>query len=258
LHFARFLTKLAHPPNAQAFNRIAQSQESLMSRKWFSIIALIAAAISLVSVSSCGDPQELVSITIQPATETIGASDIPVSADAGAQVQLRALGSYLHPPVTKDITSQVTWTSNAPQMFTVSATGLLTATGLSCGATLVSATVQTNADASGVSSSGAVITGYMTANVTCFTSTSSGGAEPTVSVTFPGSGSGTVTSSPVGLSCANTATNCSASFPTGTNLTLTATPFGTFGGWSGCGTVSGDTCMINNVTSDVVVTATFD
>ncbi len=231
-----------------------------MSRTWFSIVALIATAISLVGVSSCGDPQELVSITIQPGTETIGASDIPVSADAGAQVQLRALGSYLHPPVVKDITNQVTWTSNTPQMFTVNSTGLLTATGLSCGGTLVSATVQTNADASGVSSSGAVITGYMTANVTCFTSSSSGGggSEPTVSVTFPGSGSGTVTSSPLGLSCASTATNCSASFPTGTNLTLTATPFGTFGGWSGCGTVSGDTCTINNLTNNVAVTATFD
>lgn len=231
-----------------------------MSRTWFSIVALIATAISLVGVSSCGDPQELVSITIQPGTETIGASDIPVSADAGAQVQLRALGSYLHPPVVKDITNQVTWTSNTPQMFTVNSTGLLTATGLSCGGTLVSATVQTNADSSGVSSSGAVITGYMTANVTCFTSSSSGGggSEPTVSVTFPGSGSGTVTSSPLGLSCASTATNCSASFPTGTNLTLTATPFGTFGGWSGCGTVSGDTCTINNLTNNVAVTATFD
>jgi hypothetical protein len=231
-----------------------------MNRKWFSIIALIAVAISLVDVSSCGDSQELVSITIQPGTETIGASNIPVSADAGSQVQLRALGSYLHPPVTKDITNQVTWNSNTPQMFTVSSTGLLTATGLSCGGTLVSATVQTNADASGVSSSGAVVTGYMTANVTCFTSSSSGGggSEPTVSVTFPGSGAGTVTSSPLGLSCASTATNCSASFPTGTNLTLTATPFGTFGGWSGCGTVSGDTCTIDNLVNNVAVTATFD
>ena len=27
-------------------------------------------------------------------------------------MQLRALGTYIHPPVTKDITNQVTWESN--------------------------------------------------------------------------------------------------------------------------------------------------
>ena len=124
-----------------------------------------------------------------------------VSADAGSQVQLRALGTYLHPPVTKDITNQVTWTSNTPQMFTISSTGLLTATGLSCGGTLVSATVSTNADGSGVSSSGAIVTGYMTANVICYSSTtgSGGGSQPTLTVTFPGTGLGTVSSSPLGL-----------------------------------------------------------
>jgi Bacterial Ig-like domain (group 2) len=236
----------------------------LMIRKWFSICLLIAAAVSVLAVSSCGDPQELVSITIQPGTETFGASNVPVSELAGAQVQLRALGTYVHPPVTKDITDQVTWVSNTPQMVTVSSTGLITVTGGPCGGTLISATVQTNADASGVSASGAVVTGYMTADVTCFTGTSSsggsgsGGAEPAISVTFAGTGSGTVTSSPLGLSCASTATLCSAAFATGTNVTLTATPFGTFGGWQGCGSVSGDTCTIDNLSSDVSVTATFN
>jgi len=49
--------------------------------------------------------------------------------NAGAGVQLRALGSYIHPPVTKDITNKVTWASNDTRMFSVSSTGLLTATG---------------------------------------------------------------------------------------------------------------------------------
>src|SRR5271165_809709 len=150
-----------------------------MIRKWLSIFALIAAAISLLSVSSCGDPQELISITVQPSVETIGNSSTPVQDDAGSEQQLRALGSYIHPPVTKDITSQVTWASNDTQMFTVSSTGLLTATGLACGGSLISATVNTNADGSGVSSSGAIVTGYMTANVVCFTG-NGGGNEPTL------------------------------------------------------------------------------
>jgi hypothetical protein len=231
-----------------------------MSRKWFSIVALIAAAIALLSVSSCGDPQTLQSITIQPGTETVGASDTPVFEDDGAQVQLRALGSYLHPPVTKDITDQVTWASNDTQMFTVNSTGLLTATGLACGGTLVSATVQTNSDGSGLSSSGAIVTGYMTANVVCFTSNTSGGggAEPTLTVNFLGSGTGTVTSSTSGFSCASTAISCVDSFPNGTTVTLAATPVApaTFTGWSG-GCTGTSTCVLL-LQSDTIVTATFN
>lgn len=231
-----------------------------MSRKWITLAALIFAAISLLSLSSCADHQELVSISVQPGTETFGASNIPVAADAGLTVQLRALGSYVHPPVTKDITNQVTWTSNDTQMVTVNSTGLATATGDSCGGTLISATVTTNADGSGVSSSGAIVTGYMTADVVCFTSTGSGGggAEPILTVNFLGSGTGTVTSSTSGFSCASTAVSCVDSFPAGTTVTLTATPIApsTFGGWSnGCTGTS--TCVLL-MQSDTTVTASFN
>lgn len=129
----------------------------------------------VLSLSSCGHSQQLVGITIQPESETFGASNIPVIANAGAQLQLRALGTYIHPPVTKDITSQVTWTSNAPQMVTVNSAGVITVTGGACGAALISATVTTNNSSGGVSSSGALVTGFMTANVVCFTA-SGGGA----------------------------------------------------------------------------------
>ena len=215
-----------------------------MKAKWFGTVALILVAISLLSVSSCGDPQELTSIQIQPSVETVGASNIPVPADAGFQLQLRALGTYIHPPVTKDITSQVTWTSNTPQMFTVNSGGLLSATGQACGGTLVSATATTNSDGSGVSSSGAIVTGYMTANLVCFTGNEGGGSEPTLTVSFAGSGTGTVASSPLGLSCASTSGTCTGSFPSGTSVTLTATPVGTssFAGWTG-GCV-GSSCTI--------------
>jgi hypothetical protein len=230
-----------------------------MKAKWFGV-ALIIAAISLLSLSSCADPQELVSITVQPGTETVGASNIPLSVDVGFTVQLRALGSYVHPPVVKDITDQVTWASNTPEMFTVSPTGLLTTTAQACGGTLVSATLTTNSDASGLSSSGAAVTGYMTANLTCFTSTTSGGVSgPTVTVSFLGTGAGTVSSQPAGINCASTGGPCVGTFSTGTTVVLTATPLGTFGGWSGgCNAVSGETCTIDSVTADVSVTATFN
>jgi endoglucanase len=231
-----------------------------MSRKWISLSILVLVAVSLLSVSSCGDPQELVSINVQPGTETFGASNIPLPADAGLQVQLRALGTYVHPPVTKDVTNQVTWTSNDTQMVTVSSTGLATATGGSCGGTLISATLNTNADGSGVSASGAIVTGSMTADVVCFTSTGSGGGagEPILTVNFLGNGTGTVSSSTSGFSCATTAVSCVDSFPAGTTVTLTATPIApsVFGGWSGACTGT-STCVLL-MQSDTTVTATFN
>src|SRR5580698_7138530 len=228
-----------------------------MKAKWFGIISLIAAATLLFSLSSCADPQELVSIEVQPTTETVGASNIPVPADAGLQVQLRALGTYVHPPVTKDITSQVTWSSNDTQMFTVSSTGLMTATGVACGGTLVSATATTNSDGSGVSSSGAIVTGYMTANLVCYTG-GAGGGEPILTVNLQGSGTGTVTSSTSGFSCTSVDTSCVDSFPSGTTVTLTATPIApsTFGGWSG-GCNGTSTCVFV-LQTDTIVTAEFD
>src|SRR5690242_9417051 len=129
-----------------------------MSRKWVSLAALFIVGGLLLSLASCGRDQELVGIQVQPTTETFGSSNTPVGMDAGLTVQLRALGTYIHPPVTKDITNIVTWASNDPQMMTVDAAGVLTATGISCGSTLVSATVTTNKSAGGRSSSGALVT----------------------------------------------------------------------------------------------------
>jgi Divergent InlB B-repeat domain len=230
-----------------------------MVRKWFSISILISIGTLLLTVPSCGDPQELVSIAVQPATETIGATTIPVAADAGYKVQLTALGSYLHPPVTKDITDQVTWLSTDLQMFTINSAGLLTATGISCGTTLISAALQTNADASGVSSSGAVVTGYMNASVTCYTGSGAGTNTDALTVTFLGTGSGTVASSPPGLSCTNPGP-CVGAFNPGSTVTLTAAPIGgsTFGGWVGCDTPSTTNPCSVTLTGNQTVTVTFN
>jgi hypothetical protein len=219
--------------------------------KWLKCLAVFVTVLTAVLMNSCARDQELVSIEIQPPVETFGAADIPVIANAGSTVQLRALGSFIHPPVTKDITNQVTWTSNTPQMVTVDASGLLTATGLACGNALVSATVTTNHSAGGLSSSGALVTGFMTTNVVCFT------GNPTLSLIFAGAGTGTVTSSPQGLSCAS---SCSTSFQSGTSVTLTATPTGasTFGGWTGCDSTNGQACIVNNLTNNRSVTVTFN
>lgn len=138
-----------------------------MSNRWSALFGLFLGAFLLSTMLSCGHDQQLVSITVVPAVENFGATNIPVPDDAGLNVQLRALGSYIHPPVTKDITSQVTWTSNTPQMVKVDANGVITATGLACGGTIISATIVTNHSDGAISSTGALVTGSMTANVIC-------------------------------------------------------------------------------------------
>ncbi len=76
-----------------------------------------------------------------------------------------------------------------------------------------------------------------------------------LSVTKAGTGSGTVTSNPVGINCGAT---CGASFNSGVAVTLTATPAAgsTFAGWSGACTGTG-TCS-TTMTAARTVTATFN
>jgi hypothetical protein len=231
-----------------------------MNGKWLSIAVLVAVAGLLFGVNSCGRSQELVSIQIQPAVETFGATNIPVIDNMGAQVQLRALGTYIHPPVTKDITNLAIWASNTPQMFTISSTGMLTATGASCGGTLISATLTTNKSVGGISSNGALVTGYMTANVVCDTGTGGGTGNPLLSVTFLNSGIGTVSDLALGFSCSTPGPCSTQAFTSGTSITLTATPSGTstFGGWSNCPTSTTNNVCAFTLSGNLVVTATFN
>jgi Divergent InlB B-repeat domain len=70
-----------------------------------------------------------------------------------------------------------------------------------------------------------------------------------------GTGSGSVSSAPAGISCGAT---CSALFDEGSSVTLTATPAAnsTFTGWSGGGCSGTATCRVT-VNADATVTATF-
>ena len=65
----------------------------------------------------------------------------------------------------------------------------------------------------------------------------------TLTVNKAGLGSGTVTSSPPGINCG---TDCSEPYPSGTVVTLTATPalLNVFTGWDGCDAVSDTTCTV--------------
>ncbi len=70
-----------------------------------------------------------------------------------------------------------------------------------------------------------------------------------------GTGSGTVTSSPAGISCGST---CSAIYNCGTVVTLTASAAGgsTFSGWSGGGCSGTGACSVT-MSAATTVTATF-
>ena len=136
-----------------------------MFRKHCPIFTAAFILCCLAVLPGCGHEQQLESISIQPTTETFGTASNP--APPGAQVQLRALGSYIHPPVTKDITNVVTWNSNTRDIATVNSTGVVNVTGIACGDALISATVTTNNSLGNLPSNGAIVTGSMTATVVC-------------------------------------------------------------------------------------------
>lgn len=121
-----------------------------MNWKWVGMVVLGVVA---VSSSGCSSGQQLQTITITPSSETF------LFPDPSANVQLRALGTYTHPPAQKDLTNMVTWTSNTPQVAVVSTTGLLSPAGTGCGGAVISASITTNSPKDNV------VVGTMTATV---------------------------------------------------------------------------------------------
>lgn len=216
------------------------------------IFGLVGAALWLSSLSSCARSQQLEGITVSPASFTYFSP--AVSGSQANQIPLTAYGTYIHPPETKDITSQVTWSSDQTIVADVSSAGVLTP-GTSCGIANISASSYTDG-----TQSGNVVVGTMTVTVEgpasqgCPTGTAT--QNLAVSVTS-GAADGQIVSSPAGITCGST---CTAPFPTGSSVTLTASPVGgkTFLGWaSGCTTSSGTTCEVT-MNSDVIVSASFN
>ncbi|MFA5026886.1 MAG: LamG-like jellyroll fold domain-containing protein, partial [Candidatus Methylomirabilota bacterium] len=78
----------------------------------------------------------------------------------------------------------------------------------------------------------------------------------TLTMTPAGTGVGTVTSAPGGITCG---VACTTTFPVGGPVVLTASPAigSTFVGWSGCDSTDGNICTVS-MTAARAVTATFD
>jgi len=114
----------------------------------------------------------------------------------------------------------LTWTSSNTGAATISGTGR--ATGVGRGVTTITVT-----DSAGNATSTLLTVRTM----------------EMLTVTRSGLGTGTVTSAPAGINCGAT---CSATYLDGTAVTLTATP-GTLSvlvGWTGCDSVSGNSCTV--------------
>jgi len=213
-----------------------------------SLAGLFVCAAVLLSLSSCAHDQELVSMSIKPATATF------LSPDPNAQIVFTAFGSYIHPPETKDLTATVTWKSDVPQLITVSG-GVVSPTGLGCGVANLSASLTRGSGANpNVTIAYATVTVNDSTNPDC----PGNGASNVLTVTLMGTGSGSVSSTPAGISCP--AQTCGALFLTGTTVRLTATANSgsTFAGWgTGCSSTSGNVCTVI-LSTDTNVNVTFN
>ena len=105
-----------------------------MIRKCFGVTAIVVAALSLLSLSSCAHNTHLVGINIQPGNGTFTA------VDPNAFFQYRAYGTYIHPPKTVDITSQVTWQSDNPLVAQFTSPGVVSPNS-GCGVAQIFATM---------------------------------------------------------------------------------------------------------------------
>ena len=127
-----------------------------MKGKWASVAVLMAVATALLTQPSCAHNQHLVSISITPSSVTF------LSPTTDITFQLEAYGTYIHPPETRDITSQVTWQSLSTDLVVVTNAGVVSTSQTGhCGITAVTASVYTESG----NSDGNVVTGSATMTV---------------------------------------------------------------------------------------------
>ena len=201
--------------------------------------ALILTAMNFLS---CGHNElKLVSITMQPPEATF------LTPDTNGQIVFTALGNYIHPPDTRDITAKATWKTDVPQLIQIDS-GVVSPKG-GCGGANISASLQDK---------GNLVIAYATVTVNDPTNPvcPGGGTQATLGVSVNPSDFGTVTSLTGGISCPS---QCIAVFPVGSSVGLTATPNGNHGflNWTGCTQFSGNTCTVTIPVGGASVTATF-
>ena len=203
--------------------------------------ALVAVGAAL-SLPSCGRDKQLVSLEIHPATFTF-------LTPAGTE-QFTAIGTYIHPPATEDVTSRATWKVD-DGVVSIDAGSASPAGG--CGGGTISASLPEGTD--GASN---IVIGYATVTVDDPTNPlcPGGGTEGTLSVQVSPVGIGTVTSLTGGISCPG---QCIAVYAVGASVGLIAAPSSGHSllSWTGCTTSTGNDCTVTIPTGGADVVATF-
>ena len=118
------------------------------------VCCLLILALSL----SCGHPRAMTSMTITPDTATVNGFGAIIP------VQYKAYGTFIHPAETRDISQEVEWATDVPQVATVANGangGLVTPAGVACGTTNITATAGRNL-VGGNGGSGSVMTATAT------------------------------------------------------------------------------------------------
>ena len=215
--------------------------------------ALVAVGAAL-SLPSCGNQKQLVNLQVQPGLATYPSPN-------SAPVDFSAIGTFIHPPSTEDLTTKVTWSTDVPDLLTLNSGGVAGAvapSGTGCGIAQVIATAN-----QGTGGSGNIVIAYATVTVQDITQPQCPGGSSTqavVTVTLAGTnGAGSVTSVPAGINCLSAA--CGALFTVNTTIALIATPSAgghTFVGWTGACTTTATTCSILVPTAGANATATFN
>jgi uncharacterized repeat protein (TIGR02543 family) len=208
---------------------------------------------AVLSLPSCGNQKKLVSLQVQPGLATYPSPD-------SSSVDFSAIGTFIHPPSTQNLTTTVTWSTDVPELLTLNVGGVAGAvapSGAGCGIADIIATAK-----EGTGGSANIVIGRATVTVQDITNPLCPGgsaSQAVVTVTLnPPTGSGSVTSVPTGITCPGTA--CGALFTVGNTIALLATPASghTFVGWTGACTTTANTCSILVPTGGTNATATFN
>jgi hypothetical protein len=217
-----------------------------MKRSYIGLaVGALVALGAVLSLPSCGHDQKLVSLQIEPQSFTF-------LTPSGSE-QFSAIATYIHPPATKDVTSQATW--KVDDGVVAMNAGLVTpSASLGCGGGTIFATLP-----EGTGGSSNIVIGVATVTVdnptiaTC----PGGGTQATLSVSISPSGGGTVASLTYGINCPSV--SCIAVAPVGASVALTATPAAgyTFLNWQGCTTTETNSCTITLPTGGAGLVATF-
>jgi hypothetical protein len=211
-----------------------------------SYILGVIVVLSAAYLASCGHERKLVGIAVQPPSATF------LTPDPNGQIVFTALGTYIHPPDTRDITGKVTWKTDVPQLIAINGGVVSPQPGNVCGIADISASMNDG---------GNLVIGYATVTINDPTNPICPGgnnALGVVTVTLGGTAAGTVTSVPAGINCP--AQTCGAQFTVGDTIVLTAAANSghSFSGWSGCTSPAGNTCSVLVALGSTNVVATFN